>query len=163
MSLLSRSIVAATAGIALTGLAACTAQGATGLVNLDPCKIMNAQQLGADGLQAKGTPNNNIGNVPGCTFKSNVKEISFFKSQTQTVDSYQQQQPWQSYTKTTVNGRPAARAEADGALADGNCDMVMDAGGGMVLVDVRDPGASGGQACAEALMYSQQIEPTLPK
>jgi hypothetical protein len=124
---------------------------------------MSSQQLSADGLQTQGTPRSNTSDEPGCDFKGKDVVVTIYKNQTQTVSSYQQQGHWDTYTKTTVNGRPAAHAQGSGTSGTGGCTILMDAGGGVVLVDITDPDKSDEQACAEDMKYAQQVEPTLPK
>lgn len=159
MSSISRSIVAATAGIALMGLASCG--GANGLAKVDPCKIMSPQQLDADGLQTQGTPFNGYGsNEPGCTFKNREIQATFFKDQTKTADTYDQSDVTTNKTKLTINGRSATQVLGD--HASGKCDIAISAGGGVVIVDVVHPGLAD-RACAEAMQYSQQIATTLPQ
>lgn len=173
MSLFSRVVVAATIGAALAGLTACgggasggtppTPQVASGLANLDPCKVMTPQQLGADGLPAQGKPQTQLSVEPGCQFDGDQELVTFYKDQEQTVDSYQTNGHWDTYQKITVNGRPAARAQGAGSKGNGVCEILMDSGGGVVYSKVTAPGESDDQACASALKYAQQIESSLPK
>lgn len=176
---MSRSVIAATAGIALVGLAACggganggstttpsSSRSAGGLASVDPCKIATPQQLNADGLNPQGTPNNDVSKQPGCEYKGSGGadlRVSFAKDQTQTVDTYQTQGQWDSYTKTTINGRPAATAQVVGGTGTNGCTVLMNAGGGVLVVTVTDAGKSDQQVCAEGMKYAQQVEPTMPK
>lgn len=163
-----------TAGVALVALAACggganngtapLSQAASGLANLDPCKEMTSQQLSADGLPAQGTPQTQLSSEPGCDYQVPGGEtFSVYKNQQQTVDSYQTHGNWDTYQKITVNGRPAARAQSAGSKGNGVCQILMDAGGGIVYTKVTALSEIDQQACGDALKYAQQIEPSLPK
>lgn len=116
-----------------------------------------------DGLPTQGTPNKDLRQEPGCDFKGKDLEVTFSKNQKETVDKYEHDGQWDSYTKTTVNGRHAAHAQGASTSGTGGCTILMDSGGGVVLVDITDPDKSDDQACAEDMKYAQQVEPTLPK
>jgi hypothetical protein len=176
VSLVSRSIVAGATGFALMGLAACgggasgggttTPSQPTGLASLDPCKIATPQQLTADGLQTQGTVNNDIPQQPGCGYKGSSGSglrVTFTKNQTETVDKFEHDVQWADFTKPSINGRKAARAQGADVKGNGGCTALMDAGGGAVLVEVTDVDKSDDQVCSEAMKYAQQVEPTLPK
>ncbi|GAA0520773.1 hypothetical protein GCM10009545_23560 [Saccharopolyspora thermophila] len=81
------------------------------------------------------------------------------------MDSYKSDGNWDSYEPIgEIDGRKAARAVAKGASGQGGCSALIDAGGGVVIVDVvgvmRD---SVPDTCGEAERAARQIAPKLPK
>lgn len=172
MSALSRFIVATTVGVVLAGSASCgvgvtpspsSQQAGSGLANLDLCKVMTPQQLGAAGLPTQGELVSQIPTEPGCSFDGNKLLLTFYKNQTETIDSYQKDGNWAQYTKTTVNGRTAAQAITAGSQTAGVCNTLMNAGGGVVIVTVTAPETPENQVCDESAKYAQEVEPNLPK
>jgi hypothetical protein len=152
------------------GLAGCggtspaAQQPPSGLANVDPCKIMNSQQLSADGFGTQSKPVKHFDVEPGCSFDSDKETVSFFKNQTKTVDTYGQQSNWAQYNKTSIAGRPAAIALSKDDVGNGVCSALVSAGGGVVIVDTQsgDP-RKPYDACGQAQKYAQEVASSLPQ
>lgn len=177
MRLSSRSLLAATAGVALFGLAGCfggadagggkpsgqpSGEQGSALASLDPCTIMKPDQLTAAGLPTAGTPANETPSEPGCTYAGDTSTIGIYRAAGTSFDAYSKQQ-WKEFTRVAVNGRPAANAKKP-EFTDDMCVTLMSSGGGTIQVhagaaDPRKPF----NGCAESLKIAKQIEPSLPK
>lgn len=181
MTALSRSMISATAGLVLIGLAGCSGGAADGggaptegkpapeaggaLQSFDPCSFLSPEDLSAAGVKGPGEKQDNFDHEPGCSFEGQNILLTVYKNQEETVTKYEKDGNWDKYEKFDLNGRNAARAvEAGGGSVDAGCSVVVDAGGGVVLVDVTEamPG-SVSDKCGEAEKIARQIEPKLPK
>ncbi|MGI8306215.1 DUF3558 family protein [Saccharopolyspora hattusasensis] len=140
------------------------AGGSGGLAEFDPCSFLTSEDLNAAGVVGPGEAREQFKDEPGCGFEGEKTLLTLYKNQKQTVDSYKNNGQWDSYDSIGLNGRKAARGVAAGATGQGACSLVVDAGGGVVIVDVvgitRD---SVPDTCGEAEKVARQIEPRLPK
>ncbi|RKT83252.1 Protein of unknown function [Saccharopolyspora antimicrobica] len=177
MSLYSRSLIVATAGLALVGLSACSggstgggeqpqtsAAQSSGLADFDVCNFFTAGDLSAFGVQGPGEPDSTIDTEPGCNFRGDVKDVTLYKVPDTAFDAYTKQGNFGSLTPYEIDGRKAANGVTKGSEGQGICSAFLDAGGGTVIVTVtglmRDSVAD---PCGEAEKVARQIEPRLPE
>jgi uncharacterized protein DUF3558 len=171
----------ATAGVAMLGLAACsggsggetpgrdtsaptTQAQAPGLKDFDPCNFLEPADLSAAGVSGPGEPRKQFESEPGCRYEGENLLLTLYKNQEETVDTYKSGGQWDSYDLVNLNGRKAARGVAAGASGQGGCSAIVDAGGGVVIIDV--VGIMRGSVpdtCGEAEKIARQIEPRLPQ
>ncbi|WP_223840056.1 DUF3558 family protein [Saccharopolyspora pogona] len=181
MTRLSRSLISAVAGVALLGLAACSAGGtphngnaiqatpttqaeASGLKNFDPCAFLTPQDLSGASVSGPGEKVEEIKSEPGCSYEGEKILLTLYKNAEQTVDKYETSGHWDKYEKFNINGRKAARGVEAGASNQGGCSVVVDAGGGVVLFTVTGIMAdSVADPCGEAEKAASKAESRLPK
>ncbi|WP_246868303.1 DUF3558 family protein [Saccharopolyspora sp. ASAGF58] len=170
--------------MALLGLAACsggkaggdgqttttqesstTAAAGGGLQNFDPCSFLSSDDLSAAGVTGPGEKQDNFSFEPGCSYEGEKILLAVYKNQEETVAKYEKSGNWDKYEKFQLNGRSAARAvEGGGGAVDAGCSIVIDAGGGVVLVDVTEVMPdSVPDKCGEAEKIARQIEAKFPK
>ncbi|MGI8308412.1 DUF3558 domain-containing protein [Saccharopolyspora hattusasensis] len=183
MTALSRTLISATAGLVLIGLAGCsggTAGGngkttteqtptsssaGSGLKNFDTCAFFTQEDLSVAGVEGPGEKAEQLSFEPGCSYTGEKILLTLYKNEEETVSKYESDGHWDKYEKFSINGRNAARAvEGGGGAVDAGCSIVLDAGGGVVLVDVTEAKPdSVSDKCGEAEKIARQIEPRLPK
>ncbi|MEU6130501.1 DUF3558 domain-containing protein [Saccharopolyspora sp. NPDC047091] len=137
---------------------------ATGLKDFDTCTVLSQEELAAAGVGGPGERVEHLSFEPGCSFEGDVRLLALYKNQDQTVTSYATGGSWDSYDQIDINGRDAARAVSSGSTDQGICNVLVNAGGGVVIVsvsgilrdDVPDP-------CGEAEKIARQVEPRLPR
>lgn len=180
MKKLFRSVIAAAAGTALLGLAACgtgsgsgggnteapepTSSQGGGLASFDPCTFLQPDQLTSFGLGTQSEPFAPVSYEPGCRWTGEKFVLSMQKNVEETVASYETTGNWDSYTKKTIAGRSAAVALEKGATGVGSCTVLVDAGGGVTIFmldgqrqdSVPDP-------CGETEKIVSQVASQLPK
>lgn len=180
MSLVSRSVVAGIAGLALVGLSACSGgssaggeqpgapttetQQATGLSSFDPCNFFTPEELTSAGVQpGPGRPANAIESQPGCDWEGENVLLTLSKNETSDFEAYSKNS-FEKFERFDVDGRQAARAVTAGSGGQGICSVILSAGGGIVDVNVagimRDSVAD---PCGEAEKLARQIAPRLPQ
>lgn len=179
MNSVSRALIAASAGVALVGLAACSggSSGTPGgsepsetqapgkaLASFDPCTFFQPDELTALGLSTQGNNFMPVPSEPGCEWVGEKMTVSLQKNVDQTVASYETSGSWDSYQKKTIAGRSAAVALEAGATGVGSCTALVDAGGGVAIYmldgamrdSVPDP-------CAETEKIVSQTASRLPQ
>ncbi|MBB5152878.1 DUF3558 domain-containing protein [Saccharopolyspora phatthalungensis] len=183
MTALSRTLISATAGLVLIGLAGCSggaagsngrttteqpptsSAAAAGLKDFDTCAFFTQGDLSAAGVKGPGQKAEQLSFEPGCSYRGEKILLTLYKNAEETVDKYESDGHWDKYEKFSINGRNAARAvEGGGGAVDAGCSIVLDAGDGVVLVDVTEakPG-SVSDKCGEAEKIARHVEPRLPK
>ncbi|KAA5828455.1 DUF3558 domain-containing protein [Saccharopolyspora hirsuta] len=174
MRMLSRNVVAVCAGAALLGAAGCGTGGETtnapastqqniGLGQVDPCTVLTPEELSSLGFEGPGQKQEGISSEPGCAFDSLEFGITISKNEEKSVEEYGKQDSWAKFDQTQVDGRPAATGVSKNATQADVCTALVDAGGGVVLVDVSLLRAKEMDECGEALKIAEKIAPRLPK
>lgn len=179
MNVVTRSLAAVAGGLLVLGAAGCSAGGLagedaspspqptkSGLASLDVCNVLTPEDLAPYGAALPGEPDNVTPSEPGCEYKgeeSGIK-ITLSKNETKTVDQYGKDTKFDKFEPVTVAGRHGASVISPGASGSGLCGTMIDAGGGVVLVDA-SARANNTQfdACAESLKVAEQIAPRLPQ
>lgn len=179
MSLVSRSVVAGIAGLALVGLSACsggsnaggeqpgaptTETQSTGLSSFDPCTFFTPDELTAAGVQAgPGRPAKALESQPGCDWEGENVLLTLSKNETQDFEAYSKNN-FEKFERFDLDGRQAARAITSGSGGQGICSVILSAGGGIVDVNVAGiMSDSVADPCGEAEKVSRQIAPRLPQ
>jgi hypothetical protein len=173
VSVLSRSLIAATACVVLAGLSACSggdqppsgqAKPSGGIAGFDPCQFFTPEELTAAGVSAQGKPYSKVSFEPGCVWEGEKMDVVLQKNAEETVDSYAQHGSFDRYDKMDINGRRTARAITAGAEGTGGCSTMLDSGGGVVILNVvAATRNSVPDTCAESEKIAKLIEPRLPK
>lgn len=174
----SRSLIATvTASVALVGLAACgsgsgsgdetttepTSSPGGGLASFDPCTFFQPNELSSFGLGAQPENFTPVSFEPGCRWTGEKFIFSLQKNVKETVDSYETSGSWDSYTKKTIAGRPAAVAVETGATDVGSCTVLVNAGEGVTIfmLDGQDRD-SVADPCGESEKIVGQVAARLP-
>ncbi|KAA5837409.1 DUF3558 domain-containing protein [Saccharopolyspora hirsuta] len=168
-----------TAGVALAGLSACgggggstgetgspepTGQtGGVALEKFDPCTFFKPDELKSFGLQEQGEEFTPVSFEPGCTWKGEQMSLTFQKNVEETVASYEKNGNWERYDKQSVGGRSGVVANVPGGGATGGCNVLVDAGGGVVIYGVSGRLADSVDACAEAEKIANATASRLPE
>ncbi|MER7077508.1 Protein of unknown function [Saccharopolyspora kobensis] len=180
MQRLVRSVVVLTAGVALVGLSACsgTAGDSTreassekptervsgaGLEQFDPCTFFKPDELSSWGLQAQAEEFTPVSFEPGCRWKGGQMGLVLQKNVEETVASYEKNGNWERYDKQSVGGRSGVVANVPGGGATGGCNVLVDAGGGVVIYGVSGRLADSVDACAEAEKIAAATASRLPR
>lgn len=100
---------------------------------------------------------------PGCRWQGEKMSLTFQKNVDETVASYEQSGNWERFDKKTIGGRSAAIATVPGGGSTGGCNVLVDAGGGVVIYGVSGRMADSVNACAEAEKIVDQTASRLPK
>ncbi|WP_190818408.1 DUF3558 family protein [Saccharopolyspora pogona] len=182
MSTFSRSLIAAAAGLALFGLAACagggkspggseetssaptSASSGAGLAGFDPCTFFKPDELTSFGLSTKAEEFTQVSFQPGCSWKGEKFTLGLQKNADETVQSLGQGGGFDKYAATTVAGREGAEMLVAGATGQGICNYVVSAGGGIAIYQLtgamRDSVAD---PCGELKTIVDQTASRLPE
>ncbi len=175
MNVLNRSVLAVSAGLLVLGTAGCTPGGTAGgndapppkkngLANVDVCGVLTADDLAPLGIEPKGEPDSVVPSEPGCEYNSNGKTITLSKNETKTVDQYGKDTKFDKFEPVTVAGRRGASAISPGSAGTGFCGTLIDAGGGVIIVDAAaKSNVTGFDGCAESMKVAEKIAPRLPQ
>jgi uncharacterized protein DUF3558 len=173
--ILSRTVVAVCAGVALLSAAGCGGgspkEGSPGsteqkqaLATVDPCTLLTPKELESFGFEGPGQPETGISSEPGCSFRGKPFTATFYKNQEKTVEAYGQQEgTWAKYDRLEIDGRPAASAIAEGSTQARICSALFDAGGGVIILTLSEFRDQGLDECGEALKIAEAIAPRMPR
>ncbi|MHA6798606.1 DUF3558 family protein [Bounagaea algeriensis] len=165
------------AGVLLVGVSACAApsgdseseqpsemaQQAQALEGFDPCTFFQPDELSSWGLPSgEGEDSTQVSWEPSCRWSGAEKALDLSKNAEETVDSYEQSGNWASYEKQQVAGRSAAVAQVAGADGFG-CNILVNAGGGVVIYQVSNKGANPIEPCPEARKIAEATASRLPE
>lgn len=144
-----RALTIVSASAVLLGMSACAdggggsandenvpnpqAGGGPALESFDPCTFFQPEQLASWGFPAEGRKDDTLSFEPGCVWDGEKALLTLLKNTEETVESYETSGSWDSYDKTTIDGRPAAVALEPGATGLGSCTVLVDAGGGVAI------------------------------
>ncbi|MER5389821.1 DUF3558 domain-containing protein [Saccharopolyspora sp. NPDC002686] len=173
MRTLSRSAVAACVGSAVLALAACggsvpddnsaPSEQSKGLAQVDPCGMLTPDELKSFGFEETGELDSTNSSEPGCRFNGRPFRATFSKNQEKTVESFEKQDNWAKFERTEIDGRPAASAVDKSATQARICSALVDAGGGVVVIDVSEFRDQGLDECAEGLKIAKAVASKLPR
>ncbi|PRW65406.1 DUF3558 domain-containing protein [Actinopolyspora mortivallis] len=171
--------MAAVAGAVLVGLSACSPGGNTDhaptettdaspsdevLSEVTPCEMLPPDTLRSFGLQVPGKPTDGLPWTPACDYTGDPVGVTLVKNTRQTVASSEKKSTWASFDRITVNGRPGATAITKGSTQAQICNVLFDAGQGMIQVRAQESGRSDEiDECAKALEIAERIEPNVPE
>nr|WP_157405550.1 DUF3558 domain-containing protein [Actinopolyspora halophila] len=163
------------AGCGPGGLAGDASGGASGetsgakpsgevLAGVDPCGILSDAELNSFGLSTSGELTDTMPWRPKCYYEGEPVSLSISKNTRHTVDSSEKRDAWAEFERLKVNGRSAARAITEGSTQSRACDVMFDAGQGMIQVrtqEIRLPDDV--DECAKALEIAEKVEPNVPE
>ncbi|SDR00660.1 DUF3558 family protein [Actinopolyspora saharensis] len=174
-----RAVLAAVSGVALLGALGCSpsgsgdtsddssttqASGGKSLENLDPCTMLSEAELKSFGLEPTGEPNNDLPWRPGCGYEGDPISATLFKDTRNTVSSNAEKDVWAEFERLQVNGRSGARAITKGSTQARICNVMFNAGDGLIQVQASEDGLSDEiDECAKGLELAKKIEPTVPE
>jgi hypothetical protein len=172
----SRTLIAATAGMALLGMSACSGNGSgepTGnptappqekaINSFDPCTFFPAEELTSLGVSTQSADGGVVEQEPGCEWQGEKMTLTLLKNATQTVESYETGGNWDSYSKKSIGGRSGAVAVESGATGQGGCTVLVNAGGGVAVYGVDGAMRDSVDACGEAEKIANQTASRLPE
>ncbi|MGJ7905158.1 DUF3558 family protein [Actinopolyspora sp. H202] len=166
------------AGVALVGSSACSpSDGAVGpsettsassseevLTSVKPCEMLSSDTLKSFGLEVPGKPMDTLPWTPGCDYMGDPVGVTLVKNTRQTVASSKEKSTWASFDRTKVNGRAGATAITKGSTQAQICNVMFDAGQGMIQVRAQETGRSDEiDECAKALEIAKKVEPNVPE
>ncbi|RKT83254.1 Protein of unknown function [Saccharopolyspora antimicrobica] len=180
MQRLVRSVVVLTAGVALVGLSACSGTagdstrkagseeptervGGAALEQFDPCTFFKPDELSSWGLEAQAEEFTPVSFEPGCRWRGGQMGLVLQKNVEETVASYEKNGNWERYDKQSVGGRSGVVANVPSGGATGGCNVLVDAGGGVVIYGVSGRLADSVDACAEAEKIAAATASRLPR
>jgi Protein of unknown function (DUF3558) len=135
-------------------------QSSAALVGFDACKVLTSDELQAYGVKSdEQDPLNQQGDV-GCTWPGKPFSLGLAKSNNG-LSYWQSQGNFAQVHPNQVGARNGLSGIVNGSQGQGDCEEIVDAGGGSVTVQVGD--FKSGDPCAKALEIAQKIEPKLPK
>ncbi|PRW62163.1 DUF3558 domain-containing protein [Actinopolyspora mortivallis] len=165
-------------GAALTGATACSPSGGTenspetssptssenSLASVDPCTVLSETELKSFGLKIPGKSKSTLPWTSGCSYKGDPVRLSLVTNTRETVASAEQKDTWATFERTTVHDRAAATAITKGSTQARICEVMFDAGNGMIQVQVSEPRLPDDvDECAEALKIAKKVEPKVPE
>ncbi|MFC7343133.1 DUF3558 family protein [Saccharopolyspora griseoalba] len=175
MKTVTRALIAATAGVALFGISACSGSDSgdtagepkpqgKAISSFDPCTFFKPDELTSWGVSTQSEDFTQVSFQPGCTWEGEKMDIALQKNADETVQSLKEGESYDSYEPISVGGREAARMIVPGATGQGGCVTVVSTGGGVVLYQIagamRDSVAD---PCAEIEKIANQTASRLPK
>ncbi|WP_245694116.1 DUF3558 family protein [Actinopolyspora mzabensis] len=179
MKLWTRSLLAAAAGAALIGSAGCSpdsdagdgSSGPTGtsssekvLAEVKPCEVLSSKALESFGLEAPGKPKSTLPWAPGCHYDGNPVALRLELNKRENVAAAEKKSTWAKFERVKVNGRSGARAIPQGATQARVCDVMFNAGKGMIQVRASEPRLPDDvDECQKALEIAKKVEPNVPE
>ncbi len=80
------------------------------------------------------------------------------------MDSAEKKDTWAQFERTEVNGRAAATAVTEGSTQAQICNVMFDAGQGLIQIQAQEAGRSDSlDECAKALEIAKKVEPNVPE
>ncbi|WP_092522507.1 DUF3558 domain-containing protein [Actinopolyspora saharensis] len=175
--------MAAGVGAALLGVAGCGPGGLAGdesgdaagetstakpsgevLAGVDPCNMLSESELKSSGLQGPGEKADTLSWREGCNYDGDPASLTLLKDTRQTVDSAEKKDTWAKFERTEVNGRAAATAVTEGSTQAQICNVMFDAGQGLIQIQAQEAGRSDSlDECAKALEIAKKVEPNVPE
>ncbi|WP_019855795.1 DUF3558 domain-containing protein [Actinopolyspora mortivallis] len=167
-----------TASALLLGLTACSPGGSAdertttsqaepsedALAGVDPCALLSETELNSFGLKEPGKNTELLPWVVGCDYSGDPISATLYRDTRNTVAASERKEVWAMFERTPVNGRPGATAITQGATQARICDVMFDAGNGMIQVQVSEPRLPDNvDECAEALKIAKKVEPKVPE
>ena len=178
MKTVTRALIAATAGVALFGMSACSGSGSGGtttgepttdtqakaIESFDPCTFFKPDELTSWGVSTQSQDFTQVSFQPGCKWDGEKAGLALQKNSDETVQSLQEGGNYDSYEPITIDGRNAARMISPGFTGQGACNAVVSAGDGVVIYQLtaitRDSVAD---PCAEIEEIANETASRLPK
>ncbi|MHA6801564.1 DUF3558 family protein [Bounagaea algeriensis] len=137
------------------------AQQSKALENFDPCTFFKPDELKSWGLPpTEGTDKTQVSWEPTCAWSGDENIVGVSKNVEETVDSYEQNSSWASYEKQPIGGRSGAVAVTSGASGGGGCNVLVDAGGGVVIYQIT---SDVDDACSELKPIAEATAGRLPQ
>ncbi|SDP89646.1 Protein of unknown function [Actinopolyspora xinjiangensis] len=172
-----RSLAAVIAGAALIGAAGCSSGGGSGnasetdtssseesLASMKPCDVLPQDTLKSLGLEVPGESVEHLPWAPGCDYDGDPVGLTLELNKREAVADAEQKSVWAEFERLKVNGRAGARAIVKGATQARGCDVMFDAGEGMVQVRTTETGRFDSvDECAKALEIAKKVEPNVPE
>ncbi|SDR00638.1 DUF3558 domain-containing protein [Actinopolyspora saharensis] len=179
MSSWKRAMLAAVSGVALLGALGCSpsgsgdtsdspsatqASGGKSLESLDPCTMLSEAELKSFGLELPGEPTEDLPWSPGCYYEGDPITLTLFKDTRNTVSSNAEKSTWAEFERLQVNGRSGARTITKGATQARICNVMFDAGDGLIQVQATESRLPESvDECAKALEIAKKVEPNVPE
>ncbi|GAB2760557.1 hypothetical protein GCM10027174_41300 [Salinifilum aidingensis] len=175
MTKFARSVLAVSASALLLGVSACATPAGGGgseapetsetqqskaLENFDPCTFFKPDELTSWSLPAQGEDSTQVSWEPTCRWSGDSKTLDLSKNVEETVDSYEQNSSWATYEKQPIGGRSGAVAVTSGASGGGGCNVLVDAGGGVVIYQIT---SDVDDACSELKPIAEATAGRLPQ
>lgn len=168
-----RPLVACAAGFALIGTAGCGALGGdksdaapppNAVASLNPCQILNQQELSAYGIHAPGNPVKDVSWVPGCMYQSDdsILGLSVYVDTKDTIEATHSHSQWAKWDDVDIAGRPGAVAVNAQSKTAHVCNAMFDAGQSRIDVQVETDKAGDSSECQKAEDVAKQIAPRVP-
>lgn len=173
MNRISHGSVVAMALVASMALVGCSsgqgepsaepsAEPGAGLADFDPCAFLTEEDLATAGVAGPPEKVDAVASQPGCDYEGQDVLLSLTKNQTEGFAEYGKNN-FERFDEIDINGRRAAIAVTAGSGGNGICSVILDAGGGIVDVNVTAYDmAAVPDPCGEAEQVARQIEPRLP-
>ncbi len=116
------------------------------------------------GLEFPGESIDQLPWTSECDYSGDPVGVRFVKNTRQTVASSERKDVWAEFERIEVNGRSGARAITKGATQARTCNVMFDAGQGMIQVRVQEVALPDDvDECAEALKIAETVEPKVPE
>lgn len=179
MSMWKRSLMTIVAGVALVSASACSPSEGAGdgssettgespsgevLASVKPCEILSSETLKSFGLQLPGKPEEMLPWKPACKYEGDPVDATIIKNKRQTVSSSEEESNWAKFDRTKVNGRPGATAITKGSTQARICNVMFDAGQGLIQVQALEVGRFDEiDECAKGLELAKKVEPNVPE
>ncbi|WP_092927536.1 DUF3558 family protein [Actinopolyspora alba] len=167
------------AGVALVSASACSPSEGAGdgssettgaspsgeaLASVKPCELLSSETLKSFGLEIPGEAMNSLPWRPGCGYQGEPVSVTLYKDKRNTVASNEQKSTWAEFEHLEVNGRSGARAITQGTTKARLCNVMFDAGQGLIQVQAREDRLPDDvDECAKALEIAKKIEPNVPE
>ncbi|WP_460327993.1 DUF3558 family protein [Actinopolyspora lacussalsi] len=171
--------MAAVAGMALIGATACSPSEGAGngssettgsspsgeaLATVKPCEMLSSEALKSFGLEVPGEPKDQLPWAPGCYYSGEPVSVRMEKNTRETVSSSEEKSVWVEFERLEVNGRTGARAINQGTTKARLCNVMFDAGQGLIQVQARENQLPDDvNECQKALEIAKKIEPNVPE
>ncbi|MBQ0927463.1 DUF3558 family protein [Saccharopolyspora endophytica] len=175
MKKVSRTLIAGAAGVALLGLSACSGNSSGGapepapapqgkpIASFDPCTFFTPEELTSLGVSTQSQDGGVVSFEPGCEWEGEKMTLTLLKNADQTVESYEKNGNWDSYSKKSIGGRSGAVAVESGATGQGGCTVLVDAGGGVAVYGIDGAMRDSVDACGETEKVANQTASRLPE
>ncbi|WP_033401496.1 DUF3558 family protein [Actinopolyspora mortivallis] len=134
------------------------------LASVKPCEILPSDTLKSFGLEMPGESVKQLPWAPGCDYEGDPVGLRLELNERETVAVAEQKPVWAEFERLEVNGRSGAQAIPEGATQAQGCDVLFNAGEGMVQVRTTETGRFDNiDECAKALEIAKKVEPHVPE